>query len=297
MIILPTKYKIWDDNKYKKEYIKQNFSDNDRDDFNYEIDKTKEYKDAQKKEKDIYWSRELEYKKKEKLDKIKQTIIDEKEKENKDTKKLKVRIAKNQLFTQYGRNQDRFMEFAVRYLAESNYFGKDAKFELYKHYSTKEQEDDLKILKKELTKKKFDKLKFHQGQLVHFSTFKEHLTKYGSWDMPFVIENNSIKVKIEFEYKDTEETITKTVYINRKVIIYLLEHALYKHKTENIGKILLANYYKYGYLKEFDAKKAILENQDTITSEEKKEFRKLFPRRLLHHYREAEERENNEDEY
>lgn len=309
------KLKIWGRKHLGKtienQYISQNYTEQEITNFNYEIYRTKEYKDAKnklieerKKETKLNnkGTSNLSYNDKKTLDRIERNISKnnkilkkEENKINTDTEKLEIRIAKNLLYMQYGRNQDRFMEFAVRFLAENNYFGKNAEFKLYKHYNSKEQEEDLIVLKKEKSKKEFDKLKFHQGKLVYYSTFDNHLSKYPSWDMPFVIENNSVKVKIEFEYPNpNEDNITKTVIINRKSLIYFLELAFYGNQPiENEGKALLAFYYKYGYLKDFEEKLKILEKKDSLTKEEKTEFKKLFPKRLLHKYSEAINNGNN----
>lgn len=192
--------------------------------------------------------------------------------------KLIERINKNLLIVSYGRNQDRFMDFATRYLAERNYFGVDTKFKCYKFYTTDEQNDYLEKQKEAVSKKEFDKLKYHQGKLVHYCTFDEHLKFYEDWDMPFVIENNAIHIAITFS-----NGIQKNVCIQRNLMIYFLEEALFDDSVEGKGKKLLDEYFSSHQL-QFEGYKSILESSPTITVDQKTSFKKLLPKRLLHHY-------------
>lgn len=200
---------------------------------------------------------------------------------NRILEKLKKRVANNLLFTSYGRNQDRFMDIATRFLAESNFFGNEAKFKTYLFFTTKEQEVDMALQKELLTKKKFDNLKFHQGKRIDYITFADHLKKYPSWDTPFVIENNAIQIKLNLG-----SGIEKIVSIQRGLMIYLLEVALYSSNTKiiaNVGKTLLIDYFTHQQAK-FNAYRAVIVQNSSITAEEKKSFKKLLPKRLLNHY-------------
>lgn len=201
---------------------------------------------------------------------------------NPKTEKLKIRIEKNLLLKSYGRNQDRFMDFAMRFLSEKKYFGHDALIKCYRFRNNFEQDDFLEKHKQTATKKEFDNLKFHRGQLTHFSTFAQHLENYPDWDTPFVTENNAISIQI------TLNTEVKTIPLQRNLMPYLLEHALFYHENpEGKGKDLLLNYYFSTYKKDFKNKLNILTQEKTIEPEEKTAFKKLFPRRLLHQYSDA----------
>jgi hypothetical protein len=212
-----------------------------------------------------------------------------KEKQHPDVDKLKDRLAKNVFFLSYGRNQDRFMEFATRFLAENNYFGEDARFKMYKFYTTEEQKVYLKEKKKTLTKKEYDKLKYHQGKLVHNITYAEHLNRDREWDIPFVIENNSIQVIVTLK-----EGLEQTVIVQRNLMIYLLEDAFCAKTLNSAGKHLFLKYY-FLHKKDFEEYKKILETNSSLTVVQKTQFAKLLPKRLLHHYLPA--NQNNVPEY
>ncbi|NTW33175.1 MAG: hypothetical protein HGB12_11215 [Bacteroidetes bacterium] len=212
---------------------------------------------------------------------------------NNTVEKLKTRIAKNLLFVSYGRNHDRFMDYATRFLAESNYFGKDAEFKMYQFFSSDEQNNELIKKREEYekmhkdsveqkeAKKKYDNLKFHQGKLVHYSTFESHLKNYESWDTPFVIENNAVHVRITFF-----NGIKKIVTIQRNLMIYFLEDSLHnisRIQIENSGIYLLDSYYTHHKV-EFDRSKLFLQQNTSISNDDKAAFKKILPRRLLHHY-------------
>ena len=278
----------------ENEYIKQDFSDFELDIFSFEINKTKKYKDSFRKEKSFEKrKKDLEYKSFHKkseedflknyqknLKDIQRIIKEEEEKLNLDTQKLQKRIAQNMLHVQYGRNQDRFMDFAVRFLAEKKYFGNEAEFKMYQFHTTDEQNNCLATQGKVLTKKEFDNLKYHQGKLVVYKSFEEQLKKYPDWDTPFVIENNSFHVKINFC------CASKIISIQRNALIYLLEHALYGNNAqtiENAGKDLLIKYFVENETA-FDEKYNILKTNTEISKDEKTELKKFFPKRLLHNY-------------
>ncbi|WP_452222841.1 hypothetical protein [Lacinutrix chionoecetis] len=202
---------------------------------------------------------------------------------NPKTETLKKRIIQNSLIESYGRNQDRFMNFAMRFLAEKNYFGKSVKFNSYQFYNNLEQEafiEELKANKLNIDhaelKKKIDKLKYHNGKLVHFTTYNNHLENYPEWDMPFVNQNNAISIKISIG------KVEKKIPIQRSLMVYFLEDALYSKNPD--GKGLILNYYHDSYLKDFIKSNNTLVTNKKITVEEKRDFKKLLPRRLLNQY-------------
>lgn len=194
--------------------------------------------------------------------------------------KLEKRIKEKTLYKSYGRNQDRFMHFAIRFLAEGNYFGEDVKFKLYQFYTIKEQEDYLTDLQNRNGLKSLDSLTYHQGKLIHYNTFRDHINKYKEWDTPFVIQNNAFKLKIKL-YNGTEKLLT----VQRGLMIYFLEHALFHVKSElhSAGKCLLEEYFEE-YQKEVSYGKKILENKEAVSLNEKNKLKRFFPKRLLHHY-------------
>lgn len=199
---------------------------------------------------------------------------------NSDVEKFKKRLDEKTLFTSFGRNQDRFIAFAARYLAENHYFGKDAKFKLYQFFTTDEQNRYLEKKEKEISKKDFDKLKFHDGKLIHYAAYEAHLRNYPEWDMPFVVENNAIQVKVTLN-----ESVGETILsLQRELVVYLLQDALYAEKPQNAGIILFKKYYADFYKSSFNNIITTLRTEEKITTSQKTDFRKLVPRRLLKHY-------------
>jgi len=267
----------------EKEYMDNSFTAAEKIAYEYEIKISPEIKDANNKLKELKAKQGPYGKQKERNEKIirelESMIKDGKNDPNPITEKLKTRIVKNLLYVSYGRNQDRFMDFATRFLAEEKYFGEDAEFKMYKFFSSEEQENNISTLKKELSKKQYDNLKFHQGKLVHFCTFDEHLKNYESWDDPFVIENNAVQVKVYLS-----NGINKIVSIQQNLMIYFLEDALYcNENVKELGKTLLTDYYLM-HKEEFEHTKLFLQQNPTISREDKTVFKKILPKRLLHHY-------------
>lgn len=253
--------------------------------FDYIINASPELKDIDLKIKELANTNHpsLKYK----LEKQKKKCL---KKVNPVTEKLVRRIKEEKLLKSYGRNQDRFMEIAARFLAEENYFGADAEFKLYEFYTTDQQNKELEYL----SKKELDKKKYHHGKSTYYSTFQKHHEKYPYWDTPFIIENNAIKVKIRIENGDQ-----KLFSIQRNLMIYLLEDALYTNPNNTItnqGKYLLINYYSNYLLPDFISAKEVILNTDDISSEQKNELKRLLPKRLLYNYHPAvkyEEKEQN----
>lgn len=262
----------------KKQYIKAEFSFKEKEKFLYELETPEEIKDIHRKLKDLN-SRTDKFKHSKELNSLNSKLEKhEKEKEeNNTTQKLKKRIIDNQFIISNGRNQDRFMEIATLFLAENNYFGKDALFKSYCYQSSTENKLAIERKKETLTKKEFDKLKFHTGRLVAYQKYDNQ----SKWTTPFVIENNSIHVKIGLF-----NGIQIDASISRNLMIYILENALYDTSTdkiENKGKSLFSGYYN-DYTKALLPKLEVLKNQSDITEKQKTEFLKFFPKRLLHNY-------------
>lgn len=199
-----------------------------------------------------------------------------KEKLNKD----KERIKKGFLYMVYARNQDRFILFATRFLAERGYFGDDAQFKMYQFQAMYEQNADVD----NKTKKEKDKLKYHDGRIVTFRTWKEQMQHFPSWDMPFVVQNNAIQVRITYGQE------IRTVAIQRELLGFLLRHAL-EITPEITGKALLQQYFDC-YDKDFEEVKKSpallnlldLEKHAVLTEEQKnckKDYKKILPKRLF----------------
>jgi hypothetical protein len=181
------------------------------------------------------------------------------------------------------------MVFACRFLAEINYFGKDAQFKMYENYYSEEEQNALKDKKQNLTQKDFDKLHYHWGKLTHFETFENHVKKYPNWDMPFVVQNNAIYVKIP-----GINFIKNTAFcIRRNVINYLLEHALGENYKDQQGREWLFDYYEYK-TEATDNAKRILTESKPIEASSKTQLKKLLPKKLLpkHSPLETENKEN-----
>ncbi|WP_143884530.1 hypothetical protein [Chryseobacterium binzhouense] len=198
---------------------------------------------------------------------------------NEKTDKLKKRIKEKSIYTSNCRNQDRFLLFAIRYLAETNYFGEDAQFKMYQFYDMLEQNSHINTL----SKKEKDKLKYDGGKIVYFKTYKEHLNQYPDWEMPFLVENNAVFIKIAGQ--------ERVIALQKNIIVYFLEDAL-KGNTE--GAKFLNDFIAFKHTK-YNEYKEILLNNETITDGQKTELLKVFPKRLLHLYNEA--KQNNLPEF
>ncbi len=194
---------------------------------------------------------------------------------NQKTEKLKLRIAKNLLIKSYGRNQDRFMDFSMRFLAEKKYFGTDAQFKCYQFYNTIEQDDFLEKFKATATKKEIDALKYHRGRLVHFVTYENQIVNYPEYEFPFVEENNAMAIRIVLNNE------LKVIPIQRALMIYFLEHCLYQNKSQGRGLNLLKGYHIH-HSNDFNLKLDAIKNESINETDKKEDFKKLLPRRLLH---------------
>lgn len=213
-----------------------------------------------------------------------------KERKIKEIETLKNRLKTKTFYTSYGRNQDRFMEIAIRFLAERNYFGKEAEFNMYRFFTTEEQNAHLNSLKDELKglqnneeykkkKKEYDELKFHGGRITQYCKYAEHIKKNPKWDDAFVIRNNSVQVKLKLD-KDKNDFILS---IQRPLMIYLLQDSL--NKTENNSNgTLIQRYYDY-YKQDFEKVKntfdSIKENSENIEKEVITSLKKLLPKRAV----------------
>jgi hypothetical protein len=190
--------------------------------------------------------------------------------------KFNRRIAHNLIIQSYARNQDRFLEFGIRYLAENNYFGENTQFKVYKYYYSIEQQE----IYGKLDGKTKDKLKFKDGKEVTYRTYTENR----KWNTPFLIENNAVFIKLEDE--------ERSIAIQRDLMIYFLEDALFAETAGNRGLKILKE-----YSTELDGEKTdaldVLKRQNTIVKEEKTGFKKILPRRLLNNYLAADQNSPN----
>lgn len=217
-----------------------------------------------------------------------------KERKIKEIETLKNRLKTKTFYTSYGRNQDRFMEIAIRFLAERNYFGKEAEFNMYRFFTTEEQNAHLNSLKEELKellnkeksneeykkkKKEYDGLKFHGGRVTQYCKYAEHIKKNPKWDDAFVIRNNSVQVKLKLD-KDKNDFILS---IQRPLMIYLLQDALNKTENNSSGT-LIQRYYDY-YKQDFEKVKItfdnLKENSENIEKEVITSLKKLLPKRAV----------------
>lgn len=321
--LLYAKYQLFEQlypKALQKECIRASFTEEERSQFTDMINQSSELKGKKQMLKDLCAKKNVPSNKQDKwvfqIKELEREIeIDVlKGEPNLDLEKSKEQIDKGLFFMSYGRNQDRFMQFAARFLAENNYFGKDACFKTYQFYTTEEQNDFLEEKRNRLNqldkthkkeeydnlKKEIDHLKYHQGKLVHNSTYQYYLDKYPEWDTPFVVENNAVQLILHLTTKkkdDEGKDEEKKIIIQRNLMVYLLEDALYKNDQstiESAGQSLLNSYYAV-YCTDFENYKSVLKNSSSLSIEQKGEFGKLFPKRLLHHYLPA--NKNNEPKY
>lgn len=282
------KYQLWGKEQLGTKI--KNFNSAEIEKYKSVIEESSELKDIKKKIKELSEKHNLKYSK---------TIEDLRKKEkniesqpNDFLEKFKEKIHKNLIFTTYARNQDHFMDYALKYLAEVNYFGADAEFKMYKYFSMEEQERDQTLrykkpgggeFKSPKAKKESDNLKYHQGREVDFFNYAMNTSTN-----IFVIENNAIQVKLTLLRDSNNEKIEKIVSIQRGLMVYFLEDAMFRTQEGNMegsGKKLLSEYYFQDYLRDFSRYKSILEqggrDSDCI---DKKEFIKLLPKRLVYRY-------------
>lgn len=245
--------------------------------FNYKEDKYKIF--VKKQVLETYFKDKKGYQRFRKYKFNNRELVDFKQKlnTNENTLKLKKRFLENSLVSSYGRNQDKFLNFAMRFLAEQNYFGHNTTFKCYRFFHSLEQTEFLKTLEGTSNKKRRDQLKYHQGRIVHFTTFTNHLQNYPVWDMPFVNENNAVVLKIKLG------TVEKIIPIQRKLMIYFLEDALYNPNANGLG--LITNYYYESHQKDFVKLNQHLLNKETeeITNN-KAAFKQLIPRKLINQH-------------
>lgn len=218
---------------------------------------------------------------------------------NRKTLKLKERIKTNMLVKSYGRNKDRYMQYAAKYLAESNYFGPDARFKMYKFYYPEEQNDYIEAFKEEVKeenrnmsldrtqrviKRAYDNLKYHKGKIVDSeSTYHSKKMEYPEWDFPFVVENNAIHIIIE--------DFTRPICIQRNFMTYLLEDALSQTDPTNRGILFLKSYIDMKQIQQNASRSYLMEN-NSINKSTKTDYKKILPNRLLHKYLDPEENKN-----
>lgn len=188
-------------------------------------------------------------------------------------KTLVNRIEQKTLWKSYGRNQDRFMEFCLRFLAEKNYFGEHAQFKSYVTYGAKEQQEALDKEYERLKddKKASGKIKFHKGKFVTFQKFEDITKNFPVDYCPFVIENNAFQVKTEDQYFS----------IQRNLLPYLLQHAICQEGAIKGGYNLFRAYFSEQN-REFETLQKAYNDTDVLTAEEKTKMMKFFPKGIVH---------------
>lgn len=273
----------------------RDFSEIEQDSFSYELFKNKIIQDAEWKISE--YEKEIEKNKKDesKVKKLKKAIKDyqeeiqriiqnEEEFKNKKSEKLKSRITKDALISSVCRNNDKFMEYAIRYLAETNYFGENAKFKSYASYGTKEQNDALEKekLKLDNNKNAIGKLKFHKGKFVKFQSYKELVDIFPENYCPFVIENNAIQLLFDGYY----------ISIQRNILPYFLEHSLYYNPKNITGENLLKAYINHQINGFIEATK-IFDAASVLSEEEKRNLLKFIPKSIVHQKSTIERQEAN----
>ena len=278
------KYHLFGDaikGNYKKAYITAGFSVREVEEFNDILYTSSEARGLRRKLSDL---QNAKVKKTREIREAERELAKAQELPNKEVEKLLQRLQSGQFFSSYGRNQDRFMEFALRYLLETEYFGPEAKVCAYQFYTTEEQQDFLAETKASASKQAYDKLKYHQGKLVHFIGYADHLKKYPYWDTPFVVRNNSVQVYLPVSAGADGRSHDITLTIQRALVPYFLEHSLYVANSQSgAGRQLISDYYR-DYIGQLSGHLSFLTNHSTITAEKKTELKKYLPKRLLHTY-------------
>lgn len=198
---------------------------------------------------------------------------------------LKNKISNGKLLDEYGRNNDRFILFACRYLAERDFFGKEAKYKAYVCKDSESNKNQILQEKENLSKKEYDNLKYHKGRLVHFIKYVDHLSTNTSWDMPFVVQNNGIQIQIKIK------GINRTICLQRKLLIYFLQIAL-ENNSENGGCIILEDYFTNYYEKSLNKYIQEIENNEFKESNYS-EYIKLLPKRYVKTHRDGKIVRNN----
>lgn len=296
-----TQYEALYPKKYvRAEFLKADFTSRETEHFDIIIKESKELKGCRKKLQDLLHADSLGNEKEKEIAECTEKIQElEGAETNPDLDAVRKQIDDHLFITSYGRNQDRFMDFAARFLAEVEYFGKDAFFKVYRFETIEEQSKYLEKVKNKLPKEQYDKLKMHRGRLATYMNHNQIINYYSSFDIPFVIENNSIQVFMPSSeiIEDMDDQMLKKIFkgkgtfyvIQRPLIIYLLEQFLYEPsgRKKMTFKALIGNYcgrrnnclekYETLLLNDSDSKALELQGQ-------RSEMGKLLPKRLLHHY-------------
>lgn len=206
--------------------------------------------------------------------------------ENENIELLKRRVNEGISWTIFGRNQDRFMLFAARFLAESNYFGQDSRFKVYLFSNHLDQINYIENLKADLSrtkeqsayklkKRKIDNLKYHDGRIVKFQSYTEIHSKGLEYDLSYVVENNAIQV----ELPDSKIILN----IQRDLMPYILEDSIgfALHKSSSRNK-LIDDYSTY-YEDDFSICMEQLDNYNSCELD-KNLLKRIIPKRLLQQY-------------
>jgi hypothetical protein len=101
-----------------------------------------------------------------------------------------------------------------------------------------------------------------------------------------VVENNAVFVKVKLQEDE------RPIAIQRDLMIYFLEDALFSENIKDRGANMLKNYFSELDEEKTSAIKA-LKQQDTVGIMEKTGLKKILPRRLLNRYLAAEQNDPN----
>lgn len=220
------------------------------------------------------------------LEKLEQDLSNLLKKENKNIELLKQRVSEGISWTIYGRNQDRFMLFAARFLAENNYFGQDSRFKVYLFSNNLDQINYIESLKAELKKtkeqsvyqlkkKEIDNLKYHDGRIVEFQSYTEIQSKDQEYDLPFVVANNAIQI----ELPDSKVILN----IQRELMPYILEDSIWFALNKSSKRSKLVDDYRTYYEHDFSRSMEQLE-KDNSNGLDENILKRIIPKRLLQQY-------------
>lgn len=171
----------------------------------------------------------------------------------------------------WGRGNDRFMEYAVRFLLEQNFFGDAAKFKCYQFYYPEDNQAYLANLKVS-DKKKYDqtRTRMHGGRATCYFSHEEikEMRMTYEWEFPLVEQNNAIQVKLPIHGKE------RILVIQRTMLPTLLKMCLSGNNE------LLADYVEHNELRRAMLCAKVLQNQ-SLSEAETLEARQLMPSSFL----------------
>src|SRR5690606_35840760 len=108
--------------------------------------------------------------------------------------KLKDHIKNFSLLNVHNRNRDYYLQYAMLYLLDCQYFGDDVQIKVYKYQTMEEQSLEIDSEKERIeylkqirstdygiVKKEFDKLKYVNGKLITYRTWSVQKDEYPNW--------------------------------------------------------------------------------------------------------------------